>query len=118
MLKQKDQFQKLQESKATQLSKKLDGEVKVEKPKPKPVFRKPAPVVAEQKVEVPELEAAPERKQLAAIARSSKTSWGFIKNLAKAAKSGAVEKKKVVVPRGPSLGWDTILKNMHRTQQE
>jgi len=122
MLKQKDQFEKLQNSKATQLSKKLDGEVKAEKPKPKPVFRKPAPVVQEQKVEVPELEGLddpmPQKKKLAVIARASKTSWGDLKSLAKAAVTGKVQHKKVEVPHGPSLGWDKILKNMHRTQQE
>jgi len=123
MFKQQQQFAAVEDSKATKISKVLSGEVKAEKPKPKPVFRKPAaPVEEEKKVYVPEMEAledpAPKRKQLAAIAAASKTSWGFIKNLAKAAKTGATEHKKVAAPRGPSLGWGSILKNMHRTQQE
>jgi hypothetical protein len=121
MFADKLKWNKMEASKATRLSKVLSDD----KPKPKPqaaapakkVFRAQAPKVVSPEEEAMEAEALMPKKRISNLAES--VSWKDLKNMVHAQKKAG---GKVVAPapafRGPSLGWGSILTNMHRRQQE
>lgn len=122
MFADKLKWNKMEASKATRLSKVLSDD----KPKPKPqaaapakkVFRaQQAAKVVSPEEEAMEAEALMPKKRISNLAES--VSWKDLKNMVHAQKKAG---GKVVAPapafRGPSLGWGSILDNMHRRQQE